>query len=397
MCNISFRRHTIIFFALTLFAGFSYGRLMAENHPAQSGISFYHHQGDFSDGDSLTTPLGEGFYSPGTINLPKKVRWGLHSVVRVVPEIKFRAHIYADSEKAKTMRSEGRSKEFLPEGGVIWNSHIDTATLNKLCNIPIAQVQPGLREVCSLNWQEKCSGFPCTLITKPLAGSGTGVVIGMSHQHGVLIATPYHVARESIERHERTEGTEKIKPVPAPDITIGLDTTGPNQAGGYTYTEDVTLLANASEKSWQNGQDWALLAIPEAYARYVKPARLTSKGASVDDTLWAAGFPYKTIRQSAQKKGYENASNELRISVGRTVSGDAYSEKAISPTDIVNTMDAVNGNSGSPVFNHKGEVVGMIRTGHCPKGKGEINLRIARYCGVTLITPIETLIRFIKE
>ena len=397
MRNISFRRHTIIFFALTLLAGFSYDHLLAEIHCDQSGISTYHNQEDYSNGDSLTTPLGEGFYSPGTINLPKKVRRGLHSVVRVIPEIKFRAHIYADSEKAKGRRSAGRSKEFLPEGGVIWNSHIDTATLNKLCEIPIAQVQPGLREVCTLDWREKCSGFPCTLTTESLAGSGTGVVVGMSEQYGVLVATPYHVARESIERHERTEGTGKIKPVPAPDITVGIDTTGPNQAGGYTYTEEVTLLANASEKSWQNGQDWALLAIPEAYAPYVKPAILNSKRVSVDDTLWAAGFPYKTIRKSAHKKGYENASNELRISVGRTVTGDSYSEKAIAPTDIVNTMDAVNGNSGSPVFNRKGEVIGMVRNGHCPKGKGEINLRIARYCGVTLITPIEPLIRFIKE
>lgn len=348
--------------------------------------------------DTLKGPMGEGFYLPEHIALPSGVEEGLRAVVRVEPGIRFRVMLYASAEEARTYRNEMTTrKEFLPDGGVIWNTPIDTATLGIIADNPIAQVQPGLAEISRLDWRDSCSSFPCTLLTAPLSGTGTGVAVGRHTSFGVLIATPYHVARESIERHRRTDGVYELQPVNAPDVRIGIDTNGYQRPGGYIYSEEVTLLANASEKDWQQGQDWALLAIPEAYGRYLDPVFPSAGGSLPGDTLWAAGFPYRSIREGAAIKDYTNAEDELRISVGRTVPSDSLSGKAVAPTDIVNTMDAVNGNSGSPVFDSQGRLLGMIRDGYCPDSGGELNLRIAQYCGVTLIVPLDSVRKLLNE
>lgn len=343
------------------------------------------------------SPTGEGFYPPDAIELPSGVEQGLPSVVRVKPKIYFRVILYTDREGVETHReSEAPRKQFLPEDGVIWNTPLDTATMNVLAEHPIAQVQPGFKEITELNWRESCVDFPCPLVTKVLSGSGTGVVVGRHPDYGVLIATPYHVARESIERHERTGGISIIIPDPAPDISVGIDTNGVMQEGGYVYTDEVQLLANASEQEWRRGLDWALISIPDKFAPYVTSADLRTEIPTPGDTLWAAGFPFRTIRESAEEKGYPNADDELRITKGITAPSDTLSVSSLAPENFVNTMDAVNGSSGSPVFDRQGRVVGMVRDGYCIQQNGELNIRIAQYCGVALIVPMKPVRRLMK-
>lgn len=317
-------------------------------------------------------------------------------MVRVAPEIRFRLTIYGSRQEVQAHRKElTQRKEFVDGGGVLWETPVDTTTLGRLCQNPIAQVQPGLTEICGVDWHTSCEELPCTQTTRRLAGSGTGVVVGSHPEHGLLVATPYHVARESIERHDRTGGMREIAPVPAPDVTVAVDTSGPNEPGGYERTGDVTLLANASATQWQAGEDWALLAIPSRFDEHVEPAPLNASDPAPGDTLWSAGFPYRTLRKSAPQIGYPNADDELRVSVGRTVDADTVSAESVQPSDLVNSLDAVNGSSGSPVFDGDGRVVGMVRHGHCDVGGGQVNVAIARYCGVALITPIDPILPYV--
>ncbi len=212
----------------------------------------------------------------------------------------------------------------------------------------------------------------------------------------MLIATNYHVAREVIERHGRTDGCHAFDPVSAVDVRVAVparvpgDVPAEDAGEGYRPVRDAVLLANASRAEWQDGKDWAILAVP---ATGVAAATLPVPGARVrpapGDTLWAAGFPARTVRASAEARGYPNAANELRVSVGTVVPNDSVD--GVQPTDIVSTLDAVPGSSGSPVFNRAGEVVGLVRHHTCTEG--EIDVRIERYCGYTTIVPI----RFVRR
>jgi len=85
------------------------------------------------------------------------------------------------------------------------------------------------------------------------------------------------------------------------------------------------------------------------------------------------------------------------VSIGRTVPGDTISGNKSASTDIVNTLDAVTGSSGSPVFDRAGHLLGMVRHGDCQGVEGELNIRIAKYCGVTLIVPIHQIVRFVDN
>lgn len=336
---------------------------------------------------------GEGFYPPGAVSLPAGVERGLRGVVRVNSKIRFRLQLFADGEAAsRARRVEGaRVKEFIEEGGVIWPVLVDTTALRGLCGHPAGRVQPGFTELCDLDWRSRCETFPCTLLTDPLAGSATGVVIGRSPRHGLLVATNYHIAREAAERLGRTDGVYRLRPTPVQDLIVAIDTTGAFHPGGYRGVAPVWLVANASEADWQEGADWAVLAIPGVMDEHVEVVPLASDRPRVGDTLWAAGFPYRTVRgEASEEKGYPNAADELRVSVGMVVSPDSVDVEG-APYDILSTLDAVPGSSGSPVFNERGEVVGLVRDGTCKEG--EIDLRILRYCGFTQIVPV----RFLAE
>ena len=346
--------------------------------------------GDAPESAGRAVEPGEGFYRPETVALPRAVEGALRSVVRVAPDIRYRLTLFAEGEAAARARSaEGaREKEFLPQGGVVWPVLIDTSTIVGLCGHPAGRMQPGFKELCDLEWRSECDGFPCTLLTDRMTGSATGVAIRETEPYGLLIATNYHVAREVIERHGRTDGLYAFEPVPATDVDVAVPAGADPGARVYQPVPGARLLANASEAEWQQGQDWAILAVPAAGS--VRPVPLASTRPKPGDTLWSAGFPIRTVRASAEERGYPNAASGLRVSVGTVVAHDSV-DGAVQPTDIVSTLDAVPGSSGSPVFNRAGEVVGLVRHHTCTEG--EIDVRIQRYCGYTTIVPI----RFVRR
>ena len=81
----------------------------------------------------------------------------------------------------------------------------------------------------------------------------------------------------------------------------------------------------------------------------------------------------------------------MRVSLGILKNVDSTIAAKSKPTDILATMDVVAGNSGSPVLNTNGEVVGIIR--HHTNTDGEFDLGIVGYDGLAQIVPI----KFVSE
>ena len=205
------------------------------------------------------------------------------------------------------------------------------------------------------------------------------------------MATNYHVAREAIERHRRAGGTHSLRTASAgPDLRISVSQNGRHTADSYEKARGATLLANASAQEWQEGKDWAIAEIPAsevpASARMLE---LSEEAPATGDTLYALGFPVRTVRDLPSGAPYRNAEGDLRVSVGVVVEGDSAAQAKSEPTDLLARMDATSGTSGSPVLNRQGEVVGLIR--HHTHRKGEIDLNVGAYGGLAQIVPARVL------
>lgn len=327
--------------------------------------------------------MGEGLYRPSEISLPEKVREALTGVVKIKPKIRFRVTLFASAEETAAARAHPPEKEFLPEGGTIWPVVLDWQTLQALRHHPTASLQPGFYELCAALEGLEAKSFPCTLLTKPLAGSATGFAIG--HCDGeLLIATCYHVARDVIERFKRTDGVYAPTPVRALDLIIEVSEDGSHRSDSYREVQPIFLVMNASQADWQQGKDWAVFKVPGDI-----PIRVLERAPGapeVGETLWAAGFPCRTRRPPERLKAlnYQDANDELRISFGEVVE-----VKGTPPAEILVDLDGVSGNSGSPVFNNQGKVVGILRD--TTYREGEIDLRVRQYGGLAQVVPIGLL------
>jgi V8-like Glu-specific endopeptidase len=130
----------------------------------------------------------------------------------------------------------------------------------------------------------------------------------------------------------------------------------PPQARALRKTgEDITELR----------EDTALLRIepsPEAYLALSE--RITEPG----EAVWMAGFPLRSARnkQNLSELDYADADGSLRVSTGKVM--------AVDRSDYFETdLDGSMGNSGSPVFDSNGQVVGMFSrtTGDGPRNAFE--------------------------
>lgn len=342
--------------------------------------------------------LGEGLHRPGDLDLPPAIVQALAGVVRVGMDIRFRVTLYADRGDAATARGRpgARDKTFLADGGVEWPVHVDTASLSGLCANPIAAVQPGLGEVCGIDRGE-CTAFPCTRLSPQLAGSASGFVVGRDPEGRLLVVTAYHVVRETAERAGRTGGSPEVRPVDAPDLSVGF---GEREGPDTRWMGDVRLLAHASEEGWREGRDWALLSVPAApeVDERIQVLSLAQREPAPGDTVWTAGFPVVTRRERPADRPYPDAADELRISFGTVIprsqatgppaagAPPVADPSAVRETDLLTTVDGASGSSGSPVLDLQGRVVGILRDSTCKEG--ELDLRIARYCGLTLVAPV---------
>jgi S1-C subfamily serine protease len=307
--------------------------------------------------------------------------------------VRFQLTVFADPDSAAAARSAPGARAKVPtDWGTVWPVLVDSSATRSLCASPLTAAQTGFHEICQVLEKDPCRQHPCTRQTAPLEGSATGFFVGRRPDGSALVATNYHVAREAIERHRRAGGTHALRSASAaPDLRISVSQNGRHTSGSYERARGATLLANASEQEWQNGEDWALTEIlaseVPASARMLE---LSEEAPAIGDTLYALGFPVRTVRDLPSGGPYRNAEGDLRVSVGVVTEGDSAAQAKSEPTDVLARMDATSGNSGSPVLNRQGEVVGLIR--HHTHRKGEIDLNVGAYGGLAQIVPI----RFIE-
>lgn len=324
---------------------------------------------------TLCAHADEGLYKPGHIPLPRPVRSAAESVVPIQDKIRFDVAVLPSKQDVKSYRKNHPFKKtFLPEGGTIWPVAIDTASLVQICSGAEAY-QPGTGAICR---SAKCSPAPCHYQTDWTSADATGFAVGRTPSGDLIVATVYHVARESIERDKRTGGVHDFHLAPAPDLTARLLTKG----GNYGSPRSVELLANASSADWGKGDDWALLVVPGTAKSPIQPLPLAKVRPNTGDKIWVIGFPYRTRRQLRHSASYDNADGSLRISVGSVVPRPRNDQDK-SPSDIFTTNDGVAGNSGSPAVNAQGEVIGIFRA-HTFYENG-VDKRISKFGGLAQI------------
>lgn len=330
---------------------------------------------------------GEGLWRPSEIELPDPVRTALASVVRVSSPIVFEVTFYPDEASAKAAREapDAREKTFRLDGTTVWPVHVGPS-IDGACENPAVAAQPGLGEVCAAIQALECPGPPCVIESEPIAGSATGFAIGRLPDDRLVVATNYHVVREAVERHDRTAGAPEADPVDVSDevwVEVAADPGGADWTpAAYRPVGPVELLAHASAEGWDRGVDWALLAV--AGADGIEPLPRATTRPAPGDTVWVLGFPTRTVRSP---EGYADAADDLRVSVGTVIDPDAVESDLLRPTDLVLTADGASGNSGSPVVNARGEVIGIVRD--ATHRQGEVDLRVVGYGGVTLAVPID--------
>ena len=346
-----------------------------------------------ANGQAQPAPTpGEGLYAPDRVSLPPPIDEAIQGVVRASPTVRFQLTLFAHADSAAAARSAPGARAKIPtDRGTLWPVLVDTSTTSSLCSSPLTAAQTGIHELCQTLRHSPCEQYPCSRVTAPLAGSATGFFVGRRPDGSALVATNYHVAREAIERHNRTGGVDSFRTASIePDLSIAVSQDGSHSSDSYAVTSGGALLSNASQAEWQAGEDWALAEIP---ASEVPPSArmlpLRDEPPTVGDTLYALGFPIRTIRDLPDDAPYENAANDLRVSVGIVVEGDSAARAKSEPSDLLSTLDAVSGNSGSPVLNRQGHVVGIVR--HHTHTNGEIDLNVGSYGGLTQIVPIRFL------
>lgn len=335
---------------------------------------------------------GEGLWHPGQIELPTQVTRALFAVVRIRErDMRFRMKVFETGDAASVARKAAgaRDKEFTSNGGVIWPTFVSRPDLEKICSNTSASLSPGIYELCQAFKTTTCTAYPCDILTAPLASAATGVAVGRLPDGMVIILTAYHVAREAIEQHQRTGGQYTLAPVLVKELIVDYSSDPLQVPGTYHAATNVYLLANASEKDWHEGRDWALIGIPSSDSKGLIPIPLSSKNLKEGDPLWILGFPFRTQRATSHAVGYSDADGDFRVSYGLAV---GMEDLGTHPPYVVTNADIVSGNSGGPLINSEGQVVAIVHNSLC-KPDGEIDLSVERFCGVTLGTSVDAIDR----
>jgi hypothetical protein len=333
---------------------------------------------------------GEGLWRPGEIQIPGKVTSAFAGLVRIPSHnMRFQLTLFQTEQAASAARKlpHARDKEYKEDGSLLWPVLMARPDLEKTCSVKSATLSPGIYELCQALQKSKCDAYPCKITTEALASAAGGVAVSRLNDGTVVILTAYHVARESIERNHRTAGQYTISPVATKELSIEYSHDSSQSPASYRVIQDTYLLANASEEDWRKGKDWALLGVPGSEAPGLKTVPLATQWPKEGDPIWVLGFPFRTERSTAKVVGYRDADGDFRVSYGLAM---GLEDLGTRPPYVITNADMVSGNSGGPLINSEGEVVGIVHNSLC-KPDGEIDLSTVKFCGVTLATSFDAL------
>jgi hypothetical protein len=189
----------------------------------------------------------------------------------------------------------------------------------------------------------------------PLQGGGSGFAIDAQGH----VLSNYHLVIAEVSHYRREAG---VLDAEVPCRSVRAQIAEPDGSGGWRWrdAESLWLVANPStERALEPDatgllhprEDTALLRVAPAPSSFL---RLTTRDVAPGEPVWMAGFPLRSARGSASRQalGYADADGGLRVAHGSVTGGDErYFE-----TDL----DGAMGNSGSPIFDATGGVVGMF-------------------------------------
>lgn len=293
----------------------------------------------------------EGLFAPHEINSLPKNRNLIAAVIKARPVFKFDIRVFQTQvEKANYKKQKGVNlKKFLKDKGSIWPVIVTRKEIDQFCGEINTYLKPGFYELCQA-YQQNCNKLPCHTESAFMKDSATGFFISKDGH----FLTNYHVARECIERLKRENGSRKVELCPDLEIEIPEWPNKDNSPIYKKYKGNVYLLRNLSKENWKPvGNDFALLKVNYKPKSFLK---LSKKQVTKGTEVWALGFPAKSKRdvKALKKIGYKDADNTLRVSYG--VITNISSESSFN-----SDLDALHGNSGSPVVTKDGNVVGILR------------------------------------
>jgi hypothetical protein len=170
-------------------------------------------------------------------------------------------------------------------------------------------------------------------------------------------------ARERTRNEARADGSECWHCfLMSEDVAKAND---PEFAMGMVRHEFSELVRTGAKGQSRLAEDTAVLRIEPAPIAHLQRSPRSPK---IGESIWMSGFPLRTARseQSLNVIGYSDADGSLRVSTGCVTEVD---ENGYFASDADGSM----GNSGSPVFDASGLVMGMFSrtTGDGPRNAFE--------------------------
>ena len=293
--------------------------------------------------------MAEGFFPPHRLAVPGLALPALvGAIVRILPRTLLRLDIAADAE---TARRNARNED-LADGGELWHRFFTEADKARAGDPEFAM------GMVRHEFSERVKAGASFPLTVPLQGGGTGFAID-AHGH---VLTNFHLVTAEVSHYGREAGALG-KEVACRSVRAQIAEPAGNGGWRWRDAEAVWLISNppTARALWADEtglshprEDTALLRIEPAPASFL---RLSTRAVAHGEPVWMAGFPLRSARSLAARQavGYDDADGTLRISHGAVTDGDENYFEA--------DLDGSMGNSGSPVFDASGQVVGMFSRG----------------------------------
>ena len=293
--------------------------------------------------------MAEGFFAPDRLPIPGLAAAELvAAMVRILPRTLLRLDIAADAESAARLARN----DDLPEGGEVWHRFFTEADKARVDDPEFANAM--VRHEFSAQVRAGAT-FP---VTVPLQGGGTGFAID-ARGH---VLSNYHLVIAEVSHYRREAG---VLDTEVPCRSVSAQIAEPDGRGGFRWrdADALRLVANPpaaraleadASGLFHPREDTALLRVEPAPSAFL---RLSMRDVGPGDAVWMAGFPLRSARREAARTalGYADADGSLRVTHGRVTGGDRRYFEA--------DLDGSAGNSGSPILDDTGRVVGMFSRG----------------------------------